>query len=97
MQLQNFEEKTMPDNIEGTKQNRVEDECYNERIVICGYCKDCYWRDNGRYCSNENAIDENYGQGRGYNDDRLIYSYQEGGAFEVGDKFGCVHFKSKNT
>jgi hypothetical protein len=23
----------------------------------------------------------------------LIYSYQEGGTFEVGDMFGCIHFE----
>ena len=61
----------------------------------CGYCKDCEWRDEYRYCMNREKLDENWHQGFGENDDRLIYSYQEGGVFQVGDNFGCVHFKKK--
>ena len=28
-------------------------------------------------------------------DDMLVYSYQEGGYFHVGQNFGCVHFKPR--
>ncbi|MCK5607482.1 hypothetical protein KAR91_36705 [Candidatus Pacearchaeota archaeon] len=68
-----------------------------ERGVMCGHCKDCKHRNEERYCGNEEKIDENYGQGRGDNDDKMIYSYSEGGGFKVGDNFGCIHFERKNT
>jgi hypothetical protein len=29
--------------------------------------------------------------------DALIYSYSEGGWFEVGENFGCVHWESLQT
>jgi hypothetical protein len=57
-----------------------------------GVCKDCRFRDENRYCENDDKIDENHYQGRGDNDDRMIYSYQEGGGFKVGDNFGCIHW-----
>lgn len=62
------------------------------------YCKDCKYKEevkhhvrSGYICSNDKAIDEDYGQ-----EDMtamLIYPYQEGGSFYVGPKFGCVHFE----
>lgn len=58
----------------------------------CGYCKDCEWRNKDRYCTNDTKIDEDCGQGRGDDDDKMIYSYRECGGFQVGDNFGCVHF-----
>lgn len=59
------------------------------------FCKDCKHRSKRRICENENAMGEDYGQGFGDKDDRLIYPYLEGGYFEVGDNFGCVHFEEK--
>ena len=41
----------------------------------CGYCKDCSFRINRR-CMNGDKIDEDYSQGSGEDDDRLIYDYQ---------------------
>ena len=51
-------------------------------------CDTCKFRENG-YCMNEEKIHE----GRNFTDedDHLEYSYDEGGAFKVGPKFGCVH------
>jgi hypothetical protein len=56
-------------------------------------CKNCIWRNEKRHCGNDSVISENYNQGKGSADERLIYSYSEGGSFEVGDNFGCVHFE----
>lgn len=69
-------------------------------LVSCGYCKDCIHRKQVEYntpgksygiCTNASAIDEDYGQEN--TDAMLIYSYQEGGSFYVGERFGCVHFE----
>ena len=54
------------------------------------HCKNCKHRDEKGYCLNE-KVSEEFGQdGR---DDSLIYDYQESGGFQVGDNFGCVHFR----
>jgi len=59
-------------------------------------CKNCDWRE-GRLCGNcdklheEGATDDK----ENVNDDHLGYTYNESGSFEVGDNFGCVHFKKK--
>lgn len=60
--------------------------------INIGLCKDCTWRSPGGYCKNLDNIGEDVGQGPGENDDRLIYSYSEGGYFKVGANFGCVHY-----
>lgn len=63
-----------------------------------GYCLDCKYRDpvsvkaNKHLClcpklTSDSYTSEEYGK-----DDALIYSYDEGGGFYVGDKFGCVHW-----
>ena len=57
------------------------------------YCKDCEFNKLNR-CENE-KIDEDYGQED--REDMLIYDYTEGGGFSVGDMFGCIHFKHKDT
>lgn len=64
------------------------------------YCKDCVFRQvncNTResVCLSpyltDDAYDQDFDRTKG-----LKYSYDEGGWFEVGDYFGCVHFKDKN-
>jgi hypothetical protein len=64
------------------------------------YCKDCFhssFDDNLSFrpricCSpkfgNEGETDKSL-------NDTIEYSYDEGGCFEVGDNFGCIHFKKK--
>jgi hypothetical protein len=63
--------------------------------IKCGRCGLCKWRGNDGYCKNTDKIDEDYGQGVGDDDDRLIYDYAESGGFYVGVNFGCVHFEEK--
>ena len=66
------------------------------------YCKDCKYRKEVKYntlgkpggiCTNDVAIDEDYGQED--TSAMLIYSYNESGCFYVGENFGCVHFEPK--
>jgi hypothetical protein len=54
-------------------------------------CSRCYWRNREKFCTNEKIND--YGGISPIAIDELRYSYHEGGGFEVGDNFGCVHFK----
>jgi len=75
--------------------SRIESAEAKRQKMNCGYCKDCKWRDEYGSCKNSKMIDENYDQGFGKNNDRLIYSYQVGGEFWVGANFGCIHFKKK--
>lgn len=58
------------------------------------YCKDCLHRNKNRICCCE-RIREPYELEDNGRDDCLEYCYNEGGVFEVGDYFGCVHFKKK--
>ena len=62
-----------------------------------GNCKDCIYREN--YLCQHPKIGENLVTGlypeREKEQDFLSYSYNEGGVFEVGDLFGCVHFRKK--
>jgi hypothetical protein len=54
------------------------------------YCKDCQHRDR------DICTDEHFMQGSKRLDEEnnsLVYSYDEGGNFYVGDYFGCVYFK----
>lgn len=62
--------------------------------ITIGFCKDCVWRKENRRCSNSH-IDEDYGI-KSEEDNMLVYSYDEGGSFEAGDNFGCVHFKEQS-
>ena len=54
---------------------------------VCGTCK---FRCNKGFCNNDN-ICEDWGRKDDGKDDKLIYSYSEGGTFKVGVNFGCVH------
>ena len=40
-------------------------------------------------------IGEDWGQMDETKDDCLKYSYTEGGSFDVGDNFGCIHHEVK--
>jgi hypothetical protein len=63
------------------------------------YCKDCKFRvplGNKTYPNLHQCISPKLTEDYGVYDkkgDMLIYPYIEGGWFEVGEKFGCVHFK----
>jgi len=59
------------------------------------FCKDCFYRDNNRHCNNLEKIRETGAKPQSNADDSLIYDYNEGGGFEVGDFFGCVHFTTR--
>lgn len=59
------------------------------------HCKDCVFRVKGN-CLNPHLTDEEYNP----DFDKTVglkYSYDEGGWFEVGEYFGCIHFKDKNA
>ena len=56
-------------------------------------CETCKYRDNG-YCIST-KISEDFGQQKEEAEDMLIYSYSEGGSFQVGPKFGCVHHEKR--
>lgn len=57
------------------------------------YCKDCeWWKD--KYCQNETKLHENEYLNENENIDELDYSYNEGGSFQTGPMFGCVHFRA---
>jgi hypothetical protein len=60
----------------------------------CSSCK--WWEDS--FCANWNKIKENEGKEDSVskNTDRLIYTYHEGGGFQTGPNFGCVHHKDQN-
>lgn len=57
------------------------------------YCKDCVFRVEGR-CTNPHLTDDHYNKDFDQTTS-LKYSFDEGGWFEVGDYFGCVHFKQR--
>lgn len=70
------------------------------------YCKDCKYREAKKVyfthkpppylCTNEHIMESTmYGSDEYEGNDRLIYSYDEGGYFEVEDFFGCVHFEQR--
>lgn len=61
-------------------------------------CKDCKYRKEWEIfgalkmiCMSD-KLQEEFGQDDSARDDMLIYAYQEGGYFEVGANFGCIHF-----
>ena len=68
---------------------------------MTGYCKDCKYRETDpqrRVCNNVNITDCGYIEKSDHGtlkDSKLIYSYDEGGGFSVGDYFGCVHWEKK--
>ena len=73
----------------------------NENIM--GYCKDCKFRDaedfqytnresGKRRCLSPKLTSDSYNNPEYSADDSLIYAYDEGGGFYVGDLFGCVHW-----
>jgi hypothetical protein len=65
----------------------------------CGTCKFRYtvdsthelaYNDDKGGCENPKLHDKRYSRAR----DELAYSYDEGGWFEVGPDFGCVHWQA---
>lgn len=66
-----------------------------------GYCKDCTFRNaenrkgNKSSCVCPKLTDDSYDSDEYNADDSLVYSYDEGGVFYVGDKFGCIHWMPK--
>jgi len=57
------------------------------------YCRDCDWWKGGT-CYNEKKTGEALCWSGTDNIDQLSYSYYEGGRFDTGPMFGCVHFKT---
>ncbi len=57
-------------------------------------CLNCNFRSPSGYCQNDTKIFENNDSER--TNDQLIYDYDNGGLFKVGDNFGCVHFTRIN-
>lgn len=69
------------------------------------HCQNCeHWQkkthgaggvveNQGGHCLNP-LLAEDYGSDS-YNHNGLVYSYNEGGCFWTGAKFGCVNFKEK--
>jgi hypothetical protein len=60
-------------------------------------CKNCKWRNKNFYCTNDNICETYSPHGfdiENTNNSFLVYDYQEGGGFKVGDNFGCVHFEA---
>jgi len=56
----------------------------------CGRCK---WRNHGGYCTCPKIYEKGLppdGEAEKASD-HLVYSYNEGGGFWVGENFGCVH------
>lgn len=59
-------------------------------------CLNCKYRDENRFCENPHLRENGDGRNKGnVDDDELVYCYNEGGGFVVGDNFGCVHFERK--
>ena len=65
-----------------------------------GRCKDCVWREErlkgNMVCENPHLTEYLYRDDSVSKEDCLFYSYDEGGWFEPGDNFGCIHFKEKS-
>ena len=65
-------------------------------------CKNCKWRTadtkypKTRYYCDNPKIAEDVGQDDEFCEDALIYEYNEGGGFLVGERFGCLHFEQKD-
>ena len=57
------------------------------------YCETCMFNVGG-YCTNV-KLNDGFRFTDEESQDMLIYSYEEGGAFWVGPKFGCVHHKKE--
>lgn len=61
------------------------------------HCKNCRWWENSE-CTNRVKIGEPMSIDADISGltDQLCYSYDEGGYFDTGPEFGCVHFAPKN-
>lgn len=58
-------------------------------------CETCSHRNDHGVCMNINKLNEAGEFGSNELKDMLVYSSQEGGAFEVGPLFGCVHHRER--
>ena len=70
-----------------------------KRIGRCGTCAFQVASDSRTFkiCINSHLIEPIDLNESGYNkDDCLIYSYDEGGFFEVGDNFGCIYWQLRD-
>ena len=54
----------------------------------------CDWWKN-KHCQNKDKIGKGICWDEDKNVDQLSYSYNEGGVFQTGPMFGCVHFKEE--
>jgi len=57
--------------------------------------KTVHCKERGRFCSHVKIYESGYGPDNEIKPgiDHMMYSYNEGGVFYVGDEFGCVHGK----
>ncbi|MFV1977520.1 MAG: hypothetical protein ACC651_17400 [Candidatus Scalindua sp.] len=65
-----------------------------EDVKIEKKCKTCNHRDVGKVCHSP-FITEDEHVLLGSEDKSLVYSYTEGGWFEAGDNFCCIHWERK--
>jgi len=73
----------------------VVDDTRKPEDTSIGKCKTCAFREND-YCMNEKLREddnETFHLTFEEKNDCLIYSYDDGGNFWVGENFGCVHWE----
>ena len=91
------------ENKEVVWQSRYEFERYYQKYspstngsgdVLYGYCKDCDHRDVSGDCANNSKITDYLADIKD-KEDTLFYYSAEGGNFQVGPYFGCIHFSAE--
>lgn len=60
-----------------------------------GTCGQCTFRNDKGECTNEKLHEQDVYSFKRPEEDHLVYSYDEGGKFWVGPKFGCIHWRVK--
>jgi hypothetical protein len=67
-------------------------------IGTCDACK--WWKEDekfshmGTFCDHPKICEDSTKESQA--DDALVYSFNEGGFFNPGPKFGCVHWEEKS-
>ena len=59
-------------------------------------CKTCKYREENGYCQSDKIVEAHWEHTDAEKRDMLIYSYDEGGGFWVGEDFGCIHHREIN-
>ena len=60
-------------------------------------CKTCRHRGEEGYCANLNLAERDCFEHDADKSVMLIYDYDEGGEFWVGENFGCIHHTAKTA